>query len=144
MAALLLIACGGAERDDSGQIVDGGDLDVFKLRVGDCFQDSDMGEIFNVEAVPCGQPHDNEVYFVFNIEDDNWPGDEFVEFTADEGCLPAFETYVGATYEESRLDFSWLVPTERSWKEKNDREVACILYDANLERLSGSMRNSRQ
>jgi hypothetical protein len=145
-AVAVLTACGGAERDDSGRIVDGGDLDVFTMQIGDCFQDigDEAAEVANVSAVPCGQAHDNEVFYIFALSGDAFPGEESVEQSASEGCLPEFETYVGAAYEESHLDYSWLTPTLRSWNEKDDREIVCILFDANLDRLTGSMKGKAE
>lgn len=145
-AAALFGACTDAKRDDSGRIVDGGDLDVFTMQIGDCFQDigDDAAEVANVSAVPCSQTHDNEVFYIFALSGDKWPGQESVEQTASEGCLPAFETYVGAAYEESHLDYSWLTPTQRSWQEKDDREIVCVLFDGNFDRLTGSMKGKAE
>jgi hypothetical protein len=140
----LIGACDSAKRDDSGRIVDSGDLDVFTMQVGDCFQDTEDEVVADVKAVPCAQAHDNEVYHLFALKGETWPGDVEVEQTAEEGCLPAFETYVGSAYEESRLDYSWLTPTQRSWEEKDDRDIVCILYDGNLDRLMGSMKGARE
>ncbi len=143
-AVALLGACDSAKRDDSGEIVDSGNLDVFTMKTGDCFQDVEVSEVEDVSAVPCSQPHDNEVYHLFSLKGGNWPGEEAVEMAADDGCLPAFEKYVGAAYEESRLDYSWLTPTKLSWEQRNDHEVVCILFDGNLDRLMGSMKDSRE
>ncbi|HEY7466963.1 MAG TPA: septum formation family protein [Dehalococcoidia bacterium] len=145
-AVAILAACSGAERDDSGRIVDGGDLDVFTMQIGDCFQDvsNDLTEVANVSAVPCSQAHDNEVFYIFALTSDAFPGEDSVEQSASEGCLPAFETYVGAAYEESHLDYSWLTPTLRSWGEKDDREIVCILFDANFDRLTDSMKGKAE
>ncbi|HEY7465862.1 MAG TPA: septum formation family protein [Dehalococcoidia bacterium] len=145
-AIAVMTACSGAKRDDSGRIVDDGDLDVFTMQIGDCFQDigDEAAEVANVSAVPCGQAHDNEVFYIFALSGDTWPGEESVEKSASEGCLPAFETYVGAAYEESHLDYSWLTPTQRSWKEKDDREIVCVLFDGNFDRLTGSMKGKAE
>lgn len=116
---------------------------AFELAVGDCFDDPDSFE--NVESVPekaCAEPHDNEVYANLTMTGAEWPGQATVEEWADERCYAEFEAYVGIAYEESILDFGWLAPTERSWNEIDDRTVTCILYDANLEKLEGSMRDS--
>lgn len=128
---LVLAACGGKS--------------AFELAVGDCFDDPSSFE--NVETVPekaCSEPHDNEVYANLTLTGGEWPGLATVEEWADEQCYTEFEQYVGASYEESILDFGWLVPTERSWNEIDDRTVTCILYDANLAKLEGSMKGSGQ
>ena len=66
------------ERDEAGFIVGGGDLNVFSVRVGDCFGDDSAGrsEITEVEGIPCTDPHDNEVYAVFDIGLVSYPGEE--------------------------------------------------------------------
>ena len=61
---------------------------------------------------------------------------------ADLGCLERFEKYVGATYEESELAITHLVPSEASWTQINDREVVCVAYHMELEKLTGSVRDS--
>lgn len=51
-------------RDESSQeVTEGGTADVFSLRVGDCFDDEDTTseEVSQVPAVPCSDPHDNEI-----------------------------------------------------------------------------------
>lgn len=58
--------------------------------------------------------------------------------------MPAnIRAYVQRRYEISRLEYSYLYPSEQSWGE-NDREVVCFLFDMNLEKLSGSMLSSGQ
>lgn len=141
--ALILAACGGAARDDSGAIVEAGTEDVFALKVGDCFNDPDsFGEIESVEAVPCSEPHDNEVFHTFDLPDGAFPGADAIDEAAFGGCLPAFEQYVDVSYQESSLDISYLSPTAESW-DRGDREIACLLYDLNLEKLTGSMKGAR-
>jgi hypothetical protein len=144
--ALLCLGCDYAERDASGQIVDGGSLDVADLRVSDCFQSlhEDRTLVSEVSAVNCDQPHDNEVYYVISLGGDAWPGEENVNDSALRGCFEAFEPFVGTQYEDSRLEFTWFAPNQRAWEQLGYRDIACILFDANLERLSGSMKNSRQ
>lgn len=143
----LAIGCGGAERDDGGQIVSGGSLDVFEVRVGDCFEDpsdpltAESIEVGDLSAVPCAEPHDNEAYHDFDLAPGPWPGDEAVFAEADRECYEQFESYVGSSYVDSRLDFSYLYPTQQSWQD-GDREVICFLFAANLEKLTGSKRDS--
>jgi hypothetical protein len=142
-----LAGCGGAERSSEGNIVSGGDLNVFQVRVGDCFEDppgildADNLEVEEIEAVPCSEPHDNEAYHDFSLGPGPWPGEVAIFGEADEECFAKFESYVARDYQESRLEFSYFFPTEQSWG-GGDREVVCYLFDVNLEKLSGSMRNS--
>lgn len=121
-------------------IVDGGS--VFELEVGDCFDDpADFADVSNVITAECSQPHDNEVYANLIVDLDSFPGNEAMQETADEMCLPEFEPYVGREWDTSALDYGWFHPTADSWAD-GDRIVTCFLYDGNLEKLTGSMRNS--
>jgi len=125
----LLAACGGQS--------------VFELEVGDCFDDPEsFEEVQEVSKKDCADPHDNEVYANVDMSGTEWPGQTAVEDYADEACLAEFEPYVGAAYEDSQLQFGWLVPTQESWTEIDDRTVTCILYDMDLEKLTGSMEGS--
>jgi hypothetical protein len=116
---------------------------VFDLEEGDCWddpEDTDSSEVSEVEVVDCDEPHDNEVYLLFDL-----PGDEFDATAVDEGsqqgCLDAFEGFVGTAYEDSRLEIFPITPTSGSWEE-GDREVICSVYDIELEKLVGSMEGS--
>jgi hypothetical protein len=116
--------------------------DVFSLEVGDCFQDPDstVDEIREVEAVDCEEPHDNEVFAVFDLPDGDFPGADAISAASLDGCLERFEDFVGTPYPDSELYATWLFPTESSWGE-DDREVVCVLF-ADGEQLEGSMQGS--
>ena len=117
-------------RDDNGRIIEANEqTDAFALQVGDCLDDATQtGEVQTVPTVPCDGPHDSEVYAAFELDDADYPGADAVIEQADSLCLPAFETFVGASYLESRYDFSYYYPTEQSWA-IGDREVLCVIYD---------------
>lgn len=134
------------ERDESGSIVDAGDVDAFDIRLGDCFNDassSGVEEIASIDGVPCSEPHDNEVYALVNLTQASFPGEEALESIAFEACLDKFESFVGKDYESSSLDIFPIYPTRDSWNELNDREVVCALFDLDFKKLAGSMRGSR-
>ena len=115
---------------------------VFELGVGDCFDDPDAAEeaVSDVAVVDCDEPHDNEVYEVFALADGDFPGDEAVREQADQGCVAAFDAFVGTPYLDSELDYAWLVPTQESWDQGDDRTVVCVVYDLSLEPLTGTAR----
>lgn len=98
------------------------------LEVGQCIPYVDWEEdVYYVPVVSCDEPHTDEVYLTFDIEDGEFPGDEEVGLIADERCVAEFETFVGHAYADSVLDFYWSVPTQRTWR-LGDREVVCIVY----------------
>ena len=134
-----------ADRDDSGNIISEGQIDAFSMRVGDCFNDSQEffgsgEEIQNVAGLPCSQPHDNEVYAVFDVSLASFPGDEAMFGVATDECLKYFNGFVGETYENSVLDLFAMYPTSESWSRMGDREVVCAVYHIDGEKLTGSVK----
>ena len=111
-----------ADRDESGAIIDAGTVDAFSIKVGDCFDDVSATEnISTIPAVPCGDPHDNETYAVFDVSVSSYPGRDEMETMAMESCLERFEGFVGVNYQESSLDIFPMFPSTESWAQ-NDRE----------------------
>lgn len=148
VAAVLLTS--SSSRDDEGEIVEGGDLEVFDLEVGDCFRDptedggTDTQSVESVEAIPCDEPHDAEVYANVDVssEGPSFPGGEQLTALAEDRCLEEFEPYVGTTYEQSEYTYGWLVPSEQSWDDLGDREINCVLYTMDGATTTGSGRGS--
>lgn len=129
-----------AERNAAGEITSAGALDAFEVRVGDCFDDEAFAstEISELPALPCSEPHDNEVYATFDLIGE-WPGDERVEEMAFEGCHERFADAIGKSYEDSVIDYTAIYPSEGSWKHRNDREVICVGYHMEYDKLTGSV-----
>jgi hypothetical protein len=136
-----------AERDDTGAVASEGAVDAFQVALGDCVVDPATGstetqEVQSVTAVPCDQPHDGEVYSVFDLPDGEFPGEEAVTSQSEERCLADFEGFVGTPYEESRYELSSLFPTKESWDTRDDREVVCIVVGPAGEKLTGSVKGA--
>lgn len=137
-----------ADRDTSGAIVSEGSVNAFAMRVGDCFNDTSAlvaelaGEVSSLPGVPCAEPHDNEVYATFDVDFESFPGDEAMGDHAFAQCQERFQGFVGSVYEESVLDITALYPSGTSWNLQGDREVVCAVYDMNLNKLTGSARDS--
>jgi hypothetical protein len=134
-----------ADRDDSGAVVDAGRIDAFQMKIGDCFNDSTSMtsdtefEVSSVAGVPCADPHDNEVYAIFDVGVDSYPEGDGMSELAFNSCLKRFEPFVGKDYESSSLDILPMYPTLQSWKQRDDREVICAVYDMTLAKLEGSV-----
>jgi putative regulator of septum formation len=133
-----------ADRDATGAIVAEGSVDAFQVRVGDCFDDAalDGDEVNSVAGVPCSKPHDNEVYAVFDVAEQSFPG-EALAGIAHEGCLERFEGFVGNDYESSSLDIATMYPSRESWQQQSDREVICAVYDLEEKKLTGTAKGTR-
>ncbi|REK21975.1 MAG: hypothetical protein DWQ40_03470 [Actinobacteria bacterium] len=116
---------------------------VFSIEQGDCFNDEgDMNDqISSVPIVECSEPHDNEVYAVFEMTESEFPGFDVTADMADNQCLPEFESFVGTAYADSELEFGWLIPTEESWS-SGDRQIVCFLFRLDLGKMTGTMEDS--
>jgi hypothetical protein len=115
-----------------------GKTDVFSLSVGDCTNDEAMEttELSSVVNPPCDEPHDNEIYLAFEVDNttypagSEYPGEEVMITEAENQCVPAFEEWVGASIEETSLHFGTYYPSAETW-DTGDREVLCLAYDLN-------------
>ena len=132
-----------AVRDDDGVMLHGGDVGVNALRVGDCFDDdgasTDVAEVVAVNAVPCSEPHDNEVFYLGALAEADYPGEDLVDSQVLAECLMVFDAFAGVPFEESMLDIARIFPSEANWSD-NDRGYVCIVYDVSRAKLEGSMR----
>ena len=149
LAVLLVVGCGGgAERGESGEIVEAGSLSVFSFRAGDCFSGiASEDEAGSVEAIPCDQPHEAEVYLLVDYPggtDATYPGQDAIDQFAEDRCLGAFESYVGLSYEDSEIFLHDLYPNNDTWKQVGDREIVCSLYYDDGREITGSLRGARR
>lgn len=142
--ALALSACsfGDSVRNEEGVIVEGGEVSVFEFQQGDCFAADDSDEVESLEAIPCGQEHETQVFATFDLTAATYPGEEAVNELADEGCLDRFDAYVGIDYQSSVFGFGTLIPTQETWDAVNDREVVCLLGRADGEPNVGTAEGS--
>ena len=124
----VVAALAPAGRDDSGQIVDGGTLNVHELRTGDCLAGLPESGTTSVDAVPCAGPHQVEVFYSFPLPDLPWPGEDAVIETARGECDGKVPDRL------SGLDVMFLYPQRDAW-EQGDREITCL---ASSEPAAGS------
>lgn len=148
MAGIAVLGLVGAGCD--GDTVEkAGASALFRLRTGECF-DSSAGtagrtvEVKDVTSVPCAEAHEGEVFAVVAYpaaEDVDYPGDEAVADFAAAECLQRFPEYTGTGYDDSDLEVASVRPDHDSWVDKDDREVACVLYKKDAT-LTGSRRKA--
>jgi hypothetical protein len=144
LATAGVLAVGVLRDDDRGP----GEADVFDLRAGDCFDDPPQDEeLATVAAVPCGEPHDAEVYAVFDTaaaDGDGFPGQAALTREAEQGCFERFQPFVGVAPESTSLAVHFLLPTRLSWDNAGDRAITCVVVDpagpttGSLEGAAGS------
>ncbi|WP_028647516.1 septum formation family protein [Nocardiopsis sp. CNT312] len=107
---------------------------AFQLEVGDCFTEEEVfdssaqQEVTDVPLVDCAEPHDSEVFLNHDVAGGAFPGDEALQTEAEEACLgQAFTDFVGVPYVDSEIYAGWLVPTQQSWENLDDRRITCYL-----------------
>lgn len=134
-------------RDDSGAVVESGEVGAFRIRVGDCLAAIALGVIESVDAVPCSEPHASEVYGAFNIltpEEAAFPGTASINAQADDGCYSRFAGFVGFPYERSVYETSSITPTKDSWEQLHDREVLCLVFMTDNSLMTGSAKDTNR
>ncbi|MFK3678642.1 DUF2510 domain-containing protein [Microbacterium sp. NPDC090218] len=134
-----------AEGQDPSSI-EGAEMVAFAdLEVGDCLPlvdySDEEGDIYELPVVPCDQPHTDEVFFIYDLEGEEFPGEGALESAAWDGCMAEFEAYIGTSYTDSVLDYYTYQPTKASWVRASDRTVHCILYS--YEDVTGSLRDAK-
>lgn len=110
----------------------------FVPAVGDCFAD----ELLASDRVDCEAPHLFETFGVFEVTGAMFPGELAIIDTANDGCLTAFERYVGRDYESSEFFYTGIAPTLATFELLGDRTVICYLHTESMSRLRGSMQGS--
>ena len=144
VAALALFGCSNdPERDEeTGELVEVGDVDVADLEVGDCLGEATgEGEIESLEAGPCSEPHAKEIFAALTVPDGDYPGQDALDAEV-EGCIEEFTEFVGMPFEESVLEINYMTPTEESWSQ-GDRELLCTVHDPEAE-TTGTLQNANR
>jgi hypothetical protein len=116
-----------ADRDDSGAIVEEGDVAANELLVGDCLLDPGEDTFEEVRGTSCDDPHDFEIFGLVTVAGTTYPTDLAFDEVAFQYCLPTFEVYTGEDYDTSQLWVGYFVPDESAWS-AGDRVMQCYLY----------------
>jgi hypothetical protein len=114
-----------------------GEGNVFSLGVGDCFTSITDTEISDVPIVDCSEPHEHEVFAVWDVTGDSLPSQTAME----QGCIDRFEAAIGTPFLESDIYSAPITPTDGSF-EAGDREVICYTFEftaaGEVAQLTGS------
>lgn len=144
VCVVVFAACGSGDdetvRDEFGNVVEGGAIGVFSLNVGDCFDDLPVGDVSTINAVPCGEDHLFEIYHLFDVDLPDFDSGA-IDTAAADGCLAAFEGYMGVTFDTSYYSFDGLQPSAGSWS-GGDREVVCLATPKNGTTTAGTAKGA--
>jgi len=126
-------------------------VSVFDLAVGDCtLTPTDVTvEVTKIDRVACSVPHQQEVFAKAAYVDattaetpDAFPGNDALTAFAQGACAEAFTSYVGVDYRDSRLFFTYLLPSARGWEQDDDRQVVCFITTTG-DVLTQSVKNTQ-
>jgi len=148
LVGLPVVLLGGCSFFDRGDDTTG--VSVFDVQVGECFQPPDVisVELTQIDRVPCDQPHAQEVYALVPYVDpsgttsaSSFPGQEPLTAFAQGACAQEFQDYVGVDYRDSRLWFTYLLPSARGWEQDADRTTVCVVTTTG-EQLTRSVKGT--
>jgi hypothetical protein len=118
-------------QSSTGQITHRGDLGVFALATGDCFDNpTDTQDIESVTAIPCTQAHDSQVFAKFNLsgDDDAYPASGALNKMADNGCN-ARTGSIDKAKTTADMDIRVLFPEQDAWAD-GQRTVSCLIVNS--------------
>ncbi|MGO1583588.1 MAG: septum formation family protein [Actinomycetaceae bacterium] len=95
---------------------------VFTADPGQCLADPEPGS-----RISCDGEHGAEVFYTFNLDDGDYPGDDAVADEADDRCSSQLEAYLGGEDTDSTYGVASLTPSEETWDDDGDTEVLCLL-----------------
>ncbi|MCG7607502.1 MULTISPECIES: DUF4190 domain-containing protein [Mycobacterium] len=108
------------------------DADHFVPAAGTCFAAEPDGSFYESDVLSCDQPHKVEVFAVFTVPGDQYPGDAAAEKFV-ERCNSEYAAY--AAEDAPNVDIEALRPTAQTWGE-GVRTVKCLAVSE--EPLTGS------
>jgi hypothetical protein len=126
-------------------------ISVFSVQPGQCFDapGTVKAQLSSLTKVSCTSPHNEESYAVVPFQSVNgatssaYPGDDVLTTFAQGACAQRFTSYVGVDYLDSKLFFTYLLPSARSWEQDADRAVTCFVTTTG-NKLTSSVKGSKQ
>jgi hypothetical protein len=123
-----------------------GDPPANDLEVGDCVEDAaDLNET-SLVAIDCDDDHTLELIGRFEVEGDEYPGEDELRAQGDERCTgQLFEDYVGAPYDpEGDVLVTAVLPSADSWEDADDRTILCFAHAPDLAETDQSVEDSAE
>lgn len=134
----------------------GSSTSVFDVKPGQCFvaPKNVKAELSNLDQVPCTKAHTQEAYALVAYQAGTatgpsaaaggaYPGGDALDKFAKGACAQRFTRYVGVDYLDSKLFFTYLLPSARSWEQDDDRTILCFVTTTGGT-LSASVKGSRR
>lgn len=140
----LTIIMGCSKKNESKPVLE---QEVERLSVGMCFDDASVEDtvkdansaidttVTNIPIVSCTEPHQNEIYYIYNLPDD----EGYLETEASikemlQVCQNEFENLSSSSELDSSYQLSVLTPSSDSWQQ-GDKQVVCYVSDPENKKL---------
>jgi Septum formation/Domain of unknown function (DUF4190) len=129
--AATALSNGTATRQSAtGKITHRGDLGVFALATGDCFDNpANTQDIESVTAIPCTQAHDSQVFAKFDLSGDDsaYPAAGALNKMADTGCNSRTGS-IDKPKTNAAMTIRVLFPEQDAWAD-GQRTVSCLIVN---------------
>lgn len=103
-------------------------VSIYGLQPGDCLVDLDLAAT-TFELLTCDEPHDGEVFAVYDFPAGPFPGPELIDSVADNLCFgQGFTDFVGVPFDRSAIDAVMSAPSEETWALGHHR-IGCVVTD---------------
>ena len=101
-------------------------ISATELQVGDCLNDlTNSTDVSSLPSVDCAQPHQGEVFAVFDLPPGPYPGADGVDDLVSKGCNARLADYSPSAPADDAVGLFSVYPLEQNWN-RDDREVVCI------------------
>jgi|GEM_PF-381819 len=122
----------------------GNKVNITSVAIGDCLTDiGTASTIQDATKVDCSKTHDAEVYAMKQIKSSAGEVPTDVDGQANDFCQSKYESFVGVSYEVSKLEIITTFPLAESWK-SGDRGITCLVGQPNYGTTQGSLKNSKK
>lgn len=103
-------------------------VEVTRLRAGDCFVlPKDASRVRTVRLTPCTQPHNAQVYKVFTLDGDTYPGDKAIRAQERRRCEQSAASLLTKGTLTDSTTLMWFQPLADGWAQ-GSRAVQCVVH----------------
>jgi hypothetical protein len=128
-----------ARRSAAGTVSRSGQVDVFSLQVGDCFQNPPAIQtalgVTSVTAVPCTTPHNAQIFAQLNATDPAYPGSQALLDETAHGCQAREAASLDKSKITNTMTLHFLFPEPDSWT-NGRRTLTCFVLDSTQDLTS--------
>ena len=138
--AIILAVTTSATRDTGGSVTEGGSISATALQVGDCVNGlRNSTNLSSLPGVPCAQPHEGEVFAVFDLPAGDYPGSAAVDDQVSRECNDRLTAYSPSAGSDPDVGLFSVYPLEQNWN-RGDRQVVCLATAASGSTATGSIK----